>query len=125
VDQIRNEYRNRLNRVQENDDSQINFMKYNMQKFAHIMGKVGEDLCDRSQTMHDVSQMINSATDIKIFIEHNKSTNLTVNREKFQDFEASEQHTTLHDSDVLNGGQTTTFFIDENYMNNNVLPQEE
>jgi len=68
--------------------------------------------------------MINSATDIKIFIEHNKSTNLTVNREKFQDFEASEQHTTLQDSNVLDGG-TTTFFIDENYMNNNVLPQED
>ena len=70
--------------------------------------------------------MINSTTDIKIFIEHNKSSNLTVNREKFQDFEASEQHTTLHDSNVLDGGQTTTFFIDENYMNNNVvLPKEE
>ena len=34
VDQIRNEYRNRLNRIQENDDSQINFMKFNMQKFS-------------------------------------------------------------------------------------------
>ena len=46
IDQIRNEYRNRLNRVQENDESQINFMKYNMQKFAHLIGKVGEDVCD-------------------------------------------------------------------------------
>lgn len=46
VDLIQNEYKNRLNRVQENDVSQINFIKYNLQKFAHVMGKVGEDLID-------------------------------------------------------------------------------
>ena len=46
IDQIRNEYRERLNKVQENDDSQINFMKYNIQKFAQIVGKVGVDLQD-------------------------------------------------------------------------------
>ena len=62
-----------MNRVQENDISQINFMKYNMQKFANIMGKVGEDLIDRSQNMHDSSLTISSETDIKIFIENNKT----------------------------------------------------
>lgn len=30
VEEIRSEYRTRLNRVQENDDSQINFIKYIM-----------------------------------------------------------------------------------------------
>ena len=44
VDQIRDEYRTKLNKVQENDDSQINFMKYNMQKFSQIVGRVGVDL---------------------------------------------------------------------------------
>ena len=86
VELIRNDYRTKLNRIQENDDSQINFMKYTMQKFAQIVGKVGEDLCDQCMTMHDASQMINSATDIKIFIEYNKSTNLVVAKEKFQEF---------------------------------------
>lgn len=37
--------------------------------------------------MHETSQLINSATDIKIFIEHNKSSNLVVTKEKFMDFE--------------------------------------
>ena len=46
VDEIRTEYRTRLNRIQENDDSQINFIKYVMQKFAQIVGKVGEAVCD-------------------------------------------------------------------------------
>ena len=39
--------------------------------------------------MHDSSQTINSATDIKIFIEHNKSTNMIVGKEKFEVFEAA------------------------------------
>ena len=43
VDQIRNEYREKLNSVQENDESQTNFMKYNIQKLAQIIGKVGVD----------------------------------------------------------------------------------
>ena len=34
VEEIRTEYRIKLNRIQENDDSQINFFKYTMQKFA-------------------------------------------------------------------------------------------
>lgn len=51
------------------------------------MGKVGETVCDQCLTIHDASQMINSATDIKIFIESNKSTNLIVNREKFEEYE--------------------------------------
>ena len=60
-----------------------------MQKFASILGKVGEDICDQCTVMHDASQTINSATDIKIFIEQNKSSNMIVGKEKFQNFEAS------------------------------------
>lgn len=36
--------------------------------------------------MYDASQVIDSATDIKIFIEHNKSNNMVMNKEKFQNF---------------------------------------
>ena len=53
VDQIRNEYRNRLNRAQENDVAQVNFMKQSMEKFAKVIGKVGEDLVNKSQSIHD------------------------------------------------------------------------
>ena len=38
------------------------------------------------ENIFDASQMINSATDIKIFIEHNKSSNLVVTKEKFQSY---------------------------------------
>ena len=115
-----------MNRVQENDISQINFMKYNMQKFAHILGKVGEDLCEQSTTIHDASQMINSQTDIKIFIEHNKSTNLVVNKEKFQDYQEGEtkQSGLKLLQNTAERIPTTTFIIDENYMSANVLEEE-
>lgn len=102
-------------------------MKYNIQKFAHILGKVGESVCDRCMTLHDASQMITSATDIKIFIETNKSTNLIVNKEKFEVYEdtSKELHpgllTKSQKSEELGSsgnGRTNAFVIDENYMGN-------
>ena len=101
VDQIKTEYRNRLNRVQENDDSQINFMKFNMKKFAAIMSKVGDDMSNQYKTVQDSSKMIDSATDIKIFIEQNKSANLVVSKEKFQDYNGDMSKTGLSKSQKL------------------------
>ena len=37
--------------------------------------------------MNNASQVIDAATDAKIFIECNKSSNLVVNHEKFKDYE--------------------------------------
>ena len=39
--------------------------------------------------------MIDSATDIKIFIEQNKSANLVVSKEKFQDYNGDMSKTGL------------------------------
>ena len=102
--------------MQENDISQINFIKYNMQKFAHIMGKVGEDKLDRTQSMHDCSQMINADTDVKIFIEYNKSSNLTVSKESFEDFEQTAEEKSLARSAAASQVSNSAFIIDDNYM---------
>jgi len=69
--------------------------------------------------MHDTSQMTNSATDIKIFIEFNKSTNPIVNKEEFQDFQSSEADVVPLAREVSQGfdhGAATTFTINDNYM---------
>ena len=76
-----------LNKMQENDDSQINFMKYNLMKFSQIVDSLGKKIHEKGDGLSDVAEMINSTTDIKIFIEHHKSTNLVVNKERFMPYE--------------------------------------
>ncbi len=51
---------------------------------------------------------------------------MIVTKEKFQDFEADESHSKFHGGNNLNqdGTSTTTFFIDENYMNNSMRDEE-
>ena len=62
-------------------------MKYNIQKFAQLIGKVGVELQVQSESLNHASQVIDAATDVKIFIECNKSSNLVVSHEKFNDYE--------------------------------------
>lgn len=124
VDQIRSGYRTLLNKMQDNDAGQINLMKHNMQKVASTIGKVGQDLQSSAENIFDASQMVNAATDIKIFIEHNKSSNLVVAKERFQSYDERQQ--------VPSSGRTSSFkglveekfaanfVIDENYMSSTV-----
>ena len=50
---------------------------------------------------------------------------MIVTKEKFQDFEADESHSKFHSANTnQDGSSTTTFFIDENYMNNNMRDEE-
>lgn len=76
--------------------------------------------------MHDGSQTINSATDIKIFIEQNKSSNMIVGKEKFQNFEPSavQQLGLGKQSNSLDRVPNTAFIIDENYMAKTVGQEE-
>ena len=80
------------------------------------MGKVGEDEIDQSQSMHDCSQMINAETDVKIFIEYNKSSNLTVSKEQFEDFEQTAEEQSLARSAAASQVNNNAFIIDDNYM---------
>ncbi len=50
---------------------------------------------------------------------------MIVTKEKFQDFEADESHSKFHGGNQnQDGSSTTTFFIDENYMNNGMRDEE-
>ena len=75
--------------------------------------------------------MINSTTDIKIFIEYNKSANLIVTKEKFEEYEDTStalkvvgqgSAAAAMDSSKL----SNVFILDENYMANTigVAPEE-
>ena len=87
VDQIRTEYKNLLNKLQENDLAQIDYMKYNMQKFGQIVDQLGKSVRQTGDELGDAADLISGVTDIKIFIEHHKSTNLVVNKERFMKYD--------------------------------------
>ena len=76
-----------LNKMQEYDDQQINFMRYNLMKFSQIVDSLGKAIHDRGENLSETADMVNSATDIKIFIDHHKSTNLVVNKERFMSYD--------------------------------------
>ena len=60
VDQIRGRYKIMLNKMQENDDSQINFMKYNLMKFAQTIDSMGKLINLKGDSLQDAADMINS-----------------------------------------------------------------
>ena len=60
--------------------------------------------------------MINADTDVKIFIEYNKSSNLTVSKEAFEDFEQTAEEKSLARSVAASQVSNTAFIIDDNYM---------
>ena len=76
-----------LNKMQEYDDQQINFMRDNLMKFSQIVDSMGKAIHDRGENLSETADMVNSATDIKIFIDHHKSTNLVVNKERFMSYD--------------------------------------
>ena len=45
-------YKPILNRIQEGDDAQINFVKYNMEKLARYIEQTGKDLNQRGDDIH-------------------------------------------------------------------------
>ena len=68
-------YRPILNRVQESDDSQINFVKYNLEKFARYIDQSGRDLRLNADEISQTVAMISSDTDLRIFVDSHKSSN--------------------------------------------------
>ena len=58
-------------------------MKYNLAKFAQIIDSMGKMIHEKGDALSDTADMVNGTTDIKIFIDHRKSTNLVVNKERF------------------------------------------
>ena len=76
--------------------------------------------------MNNASQVIDAATDVKIFIECNKSSNLVVSHEKFNDYEDGMEQLGQAKKKKKEQKQTSIFVLDENYMSNavNADPEE-
>ena len=80
-------YKPILNRIQEGDDAQINFVKYNLEKHARYVEQMGKTFKIRGEEMNQTINMISSDTDLKIFIDTNKSLNSFLSKEVFQPYE--------------------------------------
>lgn len=83
MDQINTSYRDNLNKVQELDHSQINFLRFNIEKFSTVLDSIGKTIRDHADTIGDGTDIVNADTDIKIFIEHHRSDNPQFVREVF------------------------------------------
>lgn len=75
IEQFNTNYRSILNRIQGSDEGQINFVKFTLEKFAHVLDNTGKGVRDRADEISDCVQMISNDTDIRIFIEHHRSNN--------------------------------------------------
>lgn len=64
-----------LNRIQEGDDAQIHYMKYNLEKFGRSLDSIGKELRERGEDICQAVGAVSSLTDLRIFIDTNKSQN--------------------------------------------------
>lgn len=83
VDLINTSYWQILNRIQENDENHIDFMKQSIDKFSTIFDGLGKEIRDRSDRISDSAEIVSSSTDIKLFIEHNRSNDNFLVKERF------------------------------------------
>ena len=66
-------YRPILNKIQESDDSQLSFVRYNLEKLARYIEQSGRDLKSTGEEISQTVGMIASETDTRIFIDTHKS----------------------------------------------------
>ncbi len=118
-------YRPILNRIQDSDDSQTSFIKYNLEKLARYVEQTGKDFRLNSDEMCQAVAMISSDTDCKIFIDAHKSTNqYFLQKEDFRDFIQTkvdvigrhQRNTNLNKEESKQSAQLN---IDENYIAKN------
>lgn len=64
--------------MQNNDYSQIGFLRQTMTQCSYVLSALGQVFMAQSSTIADAAQVISPETDLKIFIEHNKSDNCFV-----------------------------------------------
>lgn len=83
IDMFETSYKPILNRIQEGDDASINFVKYNLEKLARYIDSLGKSFRNRSEEMNQTISMVSSDTDLKIFIDTNRSLNSFLSKEVF------------------------------------------
>ena len=89
LSQFETEYRPILQRLQQGEESRINFMKYSFEKFLKHQGSMGKQIHEKALDIQSQVSMINSDTDLKIFIDENKSYVEFQSKVEFQPYEVS------------------------------------
>ena len=79
-----------LSRIQQGEESRINFLKYNFEKLMKFFKVHGQGLLDTTEEMQLQVKMINSETDIRIFIDEHRSGHDFITKEEFQPYVAHE-----------------------------------
>lgn len=77
------QYKPVMQKIQESDEMQIYQVKNNMERFAKSLHQIGENFKVRGEEMSQAISMISIETDIKIFIEGNRSQNPVIQKEEF------------------------------------------
>lgn len=62
-------------------------MKYNFEKFIKHFSSLGKNIVDKSKELQGQVGMINSDTDLKIFIDENKTYAVFVHKVEFKNYE--------------------------------------
>ena len=70
---LHTEYCPYLQKLQQLEESRINFMKYNLEKLMKHMGAFGTKITSQAKVVQEQSQFISSETDIKLFVNENRS----------------------------------------------------
>lgn len=87
IEAFETSYKPILNRIQEGDEAQIRFVKFSLEKLARYVEDMGKDLRQRGDDIGATLGMVNGETDVKIFIDSNRSQNHFLQKEAFQEFE--------------------------------------
>ena len=83
IDLFDSSYRPILDNVQQSDEGQINFAKYNLEKLAKYMESTGKDLRVNADEINQAVAMISCDTDLRIFVDTHKSANHFLAKEEF------------------------------------------
>lgn len=73
IEIFHNEFRPLLNKIQESDLDQIEFLKFNVQKFSGMLESLGSETSVQGEHMLKLSEQITPEEDIQRFIANNQS----------------------------------------------------
>mmetsp|Transcript_18479 Transcript_18479/g.17590 ORF Transcript_18479/g.17590 Transcript_18479/m.17590 type:complete len:128 (+) Transcript_18479:773-1156(+) len=91
LNQFKDEYKPLLQLLQQGEEARINFMKYNLEKIMKHFTGFGKDIFSHCVEMSTSINMINSETDLKIFIDENKTNQEFLEKVDYQHYEQSNQ----------------------------------
>ena len=83
IDEFHKEFKPLLNKLQESDFDQIEFMKFNIQKFSGLIESLGTETSVQGDHMLKLSEQISPIDDLNTFISANKSQNCDIVKEEF------------------------------------------